>query len=169
MLVANLPETFQVSLRGHQDARRTGYRFDNHGCNRRCIVQLDKIDQVFGPLASVFGNAACEGVFLKIVGVTDMVDAGQQRSEHFSVRQNTANGNTAEIDTVITARSPDKTCAAAFSSGPLIRQRDLQRRFYAFRSGIGEEEVGPADWGPALRGARRVRRPLGCPIWNAGA
>ena len=74
-----------------------------------------------------FGLARGEGLFFAVVGVRQMVDAGEQRAEIFAVGDNTADRDAAEADAVVAALASDQAGARAFATHMVIGERDLER------------------------------------------
>ena len=94
-----------------------------------------------------------EGVPGKVVGVAQVVDAGQVRKGATVVDQ-AAHRDAAEADAVIAALAADQSRACRLTGGALIGERDLQRGVDRFRTRIGEED--------AIEAFRRNRgKPLG--------
>ena len=104
-------------------------------------MQGDQPLQVVGELRAVLGQAARKGVPGEVVGVAEVIDAGEQRSELFSVGDHAADRDAAEIDAVIAALAADQAGAAALPLHALIGERDLQRRLDRLRARVGEEDM----------------------------
>ena len=104
-------------------------------------MQGDDPLEIVGELDTMLGLAARKGVAGEIMGVADMVDAGEQRAEHLAIGDNAANRNAAEIDAVITALTTDEAEAAALADDTLVGERDLEPGFDRFGAGIGEKDV----------------------------
>ena len=70
----------------------------------------------------------------EVVGVAEVIDAGEQRAELFAVGDHAADRDAAEIDAVIAALAADQAGAAALALHALIGERDLQRRLDRLRA-----------------------------------
>ena len=103
-------------------------------------MQRDDPFQILGQFRAVLRETATEGVAGRVVGVAQVVDAGQQRTELAAVADNPADRNPAEADPVIAALAPDQAGAAALADRPLVGERDLERGIDAFRTRIAEED-----------------------------
>ena len=79
-------------------------------------MQIDQPFQFVGEMGAVFRLALGEGLLVAVVGVGEVIDPGQQRSEHLAVVDDAAHGGAAETDTVIAALTSDQ--AGAGASGP---------------------------------------------------
>ena len=82
-------------------------------------MQRDEPLQLVGELGAVLRLAAREGVAREVVGVADVVDAGEQRAEHLAVGDDAADRDAAEIDAVIAALAADQ--AEARRPRPMAR------------------------------------------------
>ena len=76
-----------------------------------------------------------------IMGVGQMIDAGQQAAEGLAVGDDAADGDAAEADAVIAALAPDQPRARALAADAVIGDRHLEGGVDRFRSGIGEEDM----------------------------
>ena len=65
--------------------------------------RLQRIGKVRAPLGTAFGK----GIMLKIVGVGQVVHAGQQCPELATVVHDATNGNPAKANAIIAALPPD--------------------------------------------------------------
>ena len=118
-------------------------------------MQRDEALEIVGKLGAMLGLAAAEGVAGEIVGVAEMVDAGEQRAEPFAVVGDAADRGAAEIDAVIAALAADQPHLRGVALGPVIGERDLERGLDRLRAGVGEEHMVEAGRGDVdeLRGA----------------
>ena len=123
-------------------------------------MQGDQALQIIGEMRAVFRLALAEGLLVAVIGVGQMIDAGQQRAEHLAVVDDAADRGAAEADAVIAALAADQAGARAFAADVVIGQRDLQRGVGGFRAGIAEEHVfepGRRQFGDAARQFERLR------------
>ena len=141
VLVADRAELLEVALRRDEHAGGAGHRLDDHRGDGRGVVESDQPLEIVGELGAMLRLAAGEGVPGEVVGVADVVDAGEQRAELLAVGDDAADRDAAEIDAVIAALAADQAEARALADGALIGERDLQRRLDRLRAGIGEEDV----------------------------
>ena len=86
VLVAGLAQALKVTHRRHQNARRTGGRFNYYGGNIRGIVQSHQSFQIVGEMPTpgrlTFGKCHVG----EAVGVTQMIDAGNHHGrKHFTI------------------------------------------------------------------------------------
>ena len=112
-------------------------------------------------LSAVLGQAARERVPGQVVGMRQMIDAGQHRvGPHLAVGQDAAHRNTAETDTVIATLAADEPRPRRFASGAVVRERDLERGVDRLRAGVCEEHVvqpGRRDLDQLVRQLERGR------------
>ncbi len=141
VLVADRAQPLEIALGRHQHAGGAGDRLDDDGGDGRGIMQGDDALKLVGELDAVLRLAAREGVAGGVVGVADVVDAGQQRAEHLAVADDAADRDAAEIDAVIAALAADQAEARALADDALIGERDLEAGLDRFGAGIGEEDV----------------------------
>ena len=133
-------------------------------------MQRDEALELVGEMRAPFGLAAREGVLLEVVGVRQVVDAGQHRAEHLAVGDDAADRDAAEADAVIAALAADEARARAFAAHALLGERDLERGVDRLGAGIAEEhvvEIAGRELGDAvgeLEGARDA--PSGTPARN---
>ena len=117
--------------------------------------------------------AAGEGVVRRVVGVRQVIHAGQQAAEDLAVGDDAADRDAAEADAVIAALAADQPRARALAASAVVGERDLQRGIDRLGAGVGEEDVvevarhgrsgapparTPRD-GPSGRSARNPARP----------
>ena len=141
VLVADRAQLLEIALGRHQHAGGAGDRLDDDRGDGRGVVQGDEALKLVGELGAMLGLAAREGVAGEIVGVADVVDAGEQRAEHLAVADDAADRDAAEIDAVIAALAADQAEARALADGALIGERDLEAGLDRLGAGIGEEDV----------------------------
>src|SRR5207248_2954744 len=79
--------------------------------------------EVVGELGAMLRLAASESVSGEVVGMADVVDAGEERTELLTVGDHAADGNAAEIDTMIAALAADQARARSLAAGALIGDR----------------------------------------------
>src|SRR6185503_8896013 len=103
------------------------------------VMQRHQALELVGEMSAPLGLAARIGLLGAIVGVRQMIDAGQHGAEELAVGDHSANADAAEIDAVIAALAADEPGAAALALGAMIGKRDLERGIGGFRSGIAEE------------------------------
>jgi hypothetical protein len=128
VLRADAAQALEVTLRRDQYARRTGDGLDDHGRDVARVVQRDDALEFVREVGAVLGNAPRVGVLREIVRVRQVIDSGQHRSEPLAVVDHAADGNAAEADAVVTPLAPDETSARRLAAGPVIGERNLQRR-----------------------------------------
>src|SRR5208283_2491455 len=92
-------------------------------------------------MAAPFGLALGERLVLAAVGRRKMVDAGEKRTEEFSVVVHAADRNAAEADAVIGALPADEALARALPAHVVVGERDFQRRVGRFRARAAEEDM----------------------------
>ena len=79
-------------------------------------MQVDQALELVGEMRAVFRLALAEGLLLAVIGVGQVIDAGQQRSEHLAVVDDAADGCAAEADAVIAAFAADQAAAGALAA-----------------------------------------------------
>jgi hypothetical protein len=132
-------------------------------------VQGDDALELVRQMRAPFRLALGEGLMLAVVGVGQVVDAGEQRAEELAVVDDAADRDAAEADAVIAALAPDQPRLLALAGDVPVGEGDLERGVDRFRARIAEEdvvEIARRELGDA-RG-RRVN-PCGWPNWKAGA
>ncbi len=123
-------------------------------------MQRDDALELVGEMRAPFGLALGEGLLLAVVGVRQVVDAGEQRAEQLAVVDDAADRDAAEADAVIAALAADQARARAFAAHRLIGERDLERGVDRLRAGIAEEhvvEVAGRERRDAVRELERLR------------
>ena len=123
-------------------------------------MQRDDALEIVGEVRAPFRLALAEGLLLAVVGVRQMIDAGEQRAEEFSVGDDAADRDAAEADAVIAALAPDQARARAFAAHVVIGERDLERGIDRLRARIAEEdvvEIAGRERGHAARQLERLR------------
>ena len=141
VLVADLAEPTQVALGRHEDAGGARHGLHDHCGNGGGVVQRRQPLQVVRQMRAPLGLAAAEGLVLQVVGVADMIDAGQQAAVEHAVLDDAADGGAAEIGAVIAALAPDEAGLRALAPHIVIAERDLERGVGRFRARVGEEHV----------------------------
>ena len=68
----------QIALGRDEHAGGARHRLDDHRGDGRGVVQRDETLKIVGKLGAVLRLAAAEGVAGDVVGVAEMVDAGEQ-------------------------------------------------------------------------------------------
>ena len=74
-------------------------------------MQRDDALEFVGEMRAPFRLALGEGLLLAVVGVRQMIDAGQQRAERLAVVDDAADRDAAEADAVIAALAADEARA----------------------------------------------------------
>ena len=141
VLGADLAQALQVALGRRQHAGRTGHRLDDDGGDGRGVVQRHQALEIVGQMGAPLGFATGEGLFLAVIGVRQVIDAGQHGAEPLAVGDHAADRDAAEVHAMIAALAADQAGAAAFAAGALIGERDLQRGVGGFRAGVAEEGI----------------------------
>ena len=160
VLVADLAEPLEIALGRRQHAGRTGHRLDDDGGNGRSIVQRHHALEVVRQMRAPFRLATAEGLFLAVVGVRQVIDAGQHGAEPLAVGDHAADRDAAEVHAVIAALAADEAGAGALATGAMIGQRDLQRSVGGFRTRVAEEgivQVARGHGGKARRQLEHLR------------
>ena len=152
----DLPQPLQIAERRHQHAGGAGHRLHDHRGDRLRAVQGDQVQQEVGALGAVRRLPAGKGVAFRVVGVRQVVDAGQQRPVRRAVGADSPHGHPAEADAVIGALAADQAGAARLSAPAMIGERDLQRGIDRLRPGVDEERMAQI--------AGQDRRQLGCQL-----
>jgi hypothetical protein len=104
-------------------------------------VEGDDALQFIREMRAPFGLAFGECLLLAIIGVRQMIDAGEQRAEMFAVIDDAADGNAAEARAVIAALAADQAGAPALAAHGMISERDLERGIDRLRAGIAEKDM----------------------------
>ncbi len=104
-------------------------------------MQRDDALELVGQMRAPFRLAAREGLLRPVVGMRQVIDAGQQAAEELAVGGDAAHRDAAEADAVIAALAADEARARALAAHAVIGDRDLERGIDRFGAGIGEEDV----------------------------
>ena len=102
--------------------------------------------QVVGQFGTVLRLPLAEGIALRIVGVTDVVDATEHLAEHAAVGDDAAYRDAAEVDAVVAALPADQAGSGAFAARPVIGDRHLERGLHRLGPGVGEEHLVEPGW-----------------------
>ncbi len=97
--------------------------------------------EVVGEVGAPFRLALGEGLGVAVIGVRQVVDAGQQRAEVLAVVDDAADRDAAEADAVIAALAADQAGAGALAAHIVVGERDLERGVDRLGAGIAEEHV----------------------------
>ena len=131
-------------------------------------MQVDQTLHFVGEMGAIFRLALGEGLLFAIVGVGQVIDAGQERAEHLAVVDDAAHSRAAEADAMIAALPADQAGARALALGLMVGQRDLERGVGGLRSGIQKK-----TWSRPLGASSAIRlassKACGMPNWNGGA
>ena len=123
-------------------------------------MERDDTLQIVRQMRAPFRLAPRKGLLGAVIGVGQMIDAGQQRSEELAVLDDAADRNAAEPNAVIAAFAADQSGAAALSGHVPIGERNLERRIDRLRAGIAEEhvvEIAGGELGDARRNGEPAR------------
>jgi hypothetical protein len=127
VLVADGAQPLEISLRRRQHACRRRDRLDDHGGDRRGVVQRNDAIERVGQMRPPFRLADGEGLLLAIICCGQVIDAGDQRAELLAVVDDAADRYAAEPDAVVTALAPDQADARGVAAHIVIGERDLER------------------------------------------
>ena len=100
-----------------------------------------KLVQRVGHIGAPGWLAAGERVACEVMGVRQVVDAGQAGAEQPPVVGDPPHRNAAEADAVIAARPADQPGPHPIAAHAVIGERDLQRGIRRLRPGIDEKDV----------------------------
>ena len=161
MLVADLAQALQIALRRNQHAARARYRLDDHrGDIGRVVQRNDALLQLVGELRARGRLPAREGAARRVVGMAQMVHAGQHHAVGLAVGGHPAHRNAGEVDAVIAALAADEARARALALQAMVGERDFQRRVHRLGARIDEEHLLHAlgrEFGDAARDFERQR------------
>ena len=118
VLVADLAQALQIALGRQHHPGGAGHRFDDHGGDRRGIMQRDQALEIIGkvvPHAARRARTRCAPD--PVYGADDPRPAAST-AEHFSVVDHAADGDAAEADAVIALLAADQSLR-----GPSPRMR----------------------------------------------
>ena len=156
MLVADVAQAPQIALGRQQHAGGASDRLDDHCRDGRGIVQRDESLQVVGQFRAVLRHPAREGVARQVMGVADMVGAGQQRPEALAVADNAADRDAAEVDAVVAALAADQPGSRSVAAGTVVADRHLECRLDGFGARIGEEDLVESVGGELYESFRQL-------------
>ena len=88
-----------------------------------------------------FGLALGEGLGVAVIGVRQVVDAGEERAKELPVIDDAADRDAAEADAVIAALAADEAGARAVAAHVVIGERDLECGVDRLRTRIAEEHM----------------------------
>ncbi len=156
VFIADRPQPLEIALRGRQHAGRARHRLNDDGRDGGGIVQRRDPFEIIGEVRAPLGLALGEGLGVAVVGVRQMVDAGEQRPEELAVVDDAADRDAAEADPVIAALAADQAGTGALAAHVMIGERDLERGVDRLRAGIAEEHM--------IEIAGRQRRDAACEL-----
>ena len=134
-------QALEVALWRRQHAGRARHRLDDDGGDGRGVVQRDDALEIVRQMRAPFRLACVKACSLAVVGVRQVIDAGEQRAEELAVVDDAADRDAAEADAVIAALAADQARAAALAGDVPVGERDLERGVDRFRARIAEEHV----------------------------
>src|SRR4029078_4274780 len=132
VFVADRAQPLEITFRRRQYAGRAAHRFDDDGRDGGSVMQRDETLKLVREMRAPFRLALAEGLMLAIIRVREMIDAGEERAELFSVRAHAADGNSAEADAVIAALAADQADTRGLAAHIMIGERDLERGIGGF-------------------------------------
>ena len=141
MLVADFAQAAQVAPGWHEDTGGARDGLHDHRGDGGGTVQRREPLQVVRQMRAPFGLAPAEGLVLEVVGVADVIDAGEQAAVEHAVLDDAAHRGAAEVGAVIAALTPDEPGLRALAPHIVIAERDLERGVGRFRARVGEEHV----------------------------
>ena len=104
-------------------------------------MQRDDPLEFVGEVGAPFGLATREGLLGSVVGVRQVVDACQKRTEELAVVDDATHRDAAEADAVIAAFAADQAGPLPLAADVPVGQRDLQRGVDSLGARIGEKDV----------------------------
>ena len=109
----------EIALRRDQHAGRAGDRLDDDRGDGGGIVQRHDALQLIGELdAPCSGWPRLKAFRARLMGVRQMIDAGQQAAEELAVGDDAADRDAAEADAVIAALAADQALTRALALAP---------------------------------------------------
>ena len=118
VLGANVTKALQVTDRRYEHASGASNWLDNHCRNRLCAVQCNQPLQMIGQFNAVCRKAFRPGVACVVVGMRQMIDAGQPLPPA-TVVDNAADRNPAETGAMIATFATDQAVAGGLASRAL--------------------------------------------------
>ena len=168
--VADLAQPLEIALGRNEHARRSGNRLDDDRGDGLGAVLGDHVLERVGEMRAVRGLSARVRIARRIVRVRKMIDCGQRlRRELLAIRFDAADGDAAESDAVIAARSADEANALRLSLRLPVRERDLQCRVDRLGAGVSEEDVIDVTEEASSTSCCASSNASGWPIWKGGA
>jgi hypothetical protein len=139
--ISRMPCLSQIALGRRQHAGGAGHGLDDHGRNRRRVVQRHDAFQLVSQMRTPFGLAAGEGLLFPVIGVGQVIDPCQQRTEELAVLDDAAHRDAAEADAVIAALAADQAGLAALALGVPIGEGNFEGRVHGLGARVAEEHV----------------------------
>ncbi len=97
------------------------------------MVKLDDRLQGIRFFQAMGRQTPAEGVSLEVVGMRQVIDAGQEAGgELAAIVGNPAHGNAAETDAVVSPLAPDQLGARRIAAFAVVGKRDLERGVHRF-------------------------------------
>ena len=137
---ADLAQALQIAHGRRQHPGRAGERFDDHRGDGGGVVQRHQPLERVGAGNAALRLAARKGVG-RVMGVRQVVDAGEQAAVELAVCRNPAHRDAAKADPMIAALAPDQTGATSLPGDAVIGEGDLERGIHCLGPGIGEKDA----------------------------